>query len=34
MRAAQLAMLQDPKRSHPYYWASFITIGESGPLEP
>ncbi|MBK5124342.1 CHAT domain-containing protein [Burkholderia sp. R-69980] len=34
LRAAQLAMLNDPERKHPYYWASFITIGAAGPLEP
>jgi CHAT domain-containing protein len=28
LREAQLTMLKDPARAHPYYWASFITIGE------
>ncbi len=32
LRAAQLTMLKDPKRNHPYYWASFITIGDARPL--
>jgi CHAT domain-containing protein len=28
LREAQLAMLKDPGRRHPYYWAAFIVIGE------
>ncbi|MBX7222124.1 MAG: tetratricopeptide repeat protein [Blastocatellia bacterium] len=28
LRKAQLEMLKDPKRSHPYYWAAFIESGE------
>ncbi len=28
LRNVQLRMLTDPKRSHPYYWASFIQSGE------
>ncbi|REG45544.1 tetratricopeptide repeat protein [Paraburkholderia sp. BL6669N2] len=34
LRAAQLDMLNDHKRAHPYYWASFVTIGAAGPLSP
>jgi hypothetical protein len=29
---AQLDMLQDRSRRHPYFWASFIPIGAWGPL--
>jgi CHAT domain-containing protein len=32
LRRVQLEMLEDPKRSHPYYWASFIQSGAWGPL--
>jgi CHAT domain-containing protein len=32
LRAVQLAMLATPRRSHPYYWASFIQSGAWGPL--
>ena len=28
LRNVQLKMLTDPKRNHPYYWASFIQSGE------
>jgi CHAT domain-containing protein len=37
LRAAQLAMLTNrshPERRHPYYWASFVAIGEAGPIKP
>ena len=27
LRQAQLTMLQDPKRTHPYYWGAFIVLG-------
>jgi CHAT domain-containing protein len=27
LRAAQKAMLADPTRRHPYYWAAFVSIG-------
>jgi CHAT domain-containing protein/Tfp pilus assembly protein PilF len=33
MRAARLEMLTDPKRSHPFYWASFIVSGEWANLD-
>ncbi|MGH8521535.1 MAG: CHAT domain-containing protein, partial [Gammaproteobacteria bacterium] len=33
LREAQLTMLKNPTRAHPYYWASFIAIGEQKPLE-
>ena len=33
MRAVRLAMLKDPKRSHPFYWASFIVSGEWANLD-
>jgi CHAT domain-containing protein len=32
LREAQLAMLDDPARSHPYYWAAFVVIGDGTPL--
>jgi CHAT domain-containing protein len=31
LRAAQLAMLEDPKWKHPFYWAGFIFQGEWWP---
>jgi CHAT domain-containing protein len=34
LRATQLAMLKDPARRHPYYWAAFIPIGSWTPLAP
>jgi len=33
LRQAQLEMLARPFRKHPYYWASFITMGEWDALE-
>jgi MYXO-CTERM domain-containing protein len=33
MRQVELAMLQDEKTSHPFYWASFIVSGESASLD-
>jgi CHAT domain-containing protein len=33
LRQAQLEMLKDVKRRHPYYWASFIQSGEWANLE-
>lgn len=33
LRHAQLAMLENPVRKHPYYWAGFIPIGDWRPLE-
>lgn len=32
LRQAQLGMLQDPKTAHPFFWAAFISSGESGTL--
>ena len=32
LRRAQLEMLAQPKRAHPYYWASFVTVGDWKPL--
>jgi CHAT domain-containing protein len=32
LREAQLAMMRDPARTHPYYWAAFVTIGNADPL--
>jgi len=32
LRATQLKMLQSKKGRHPFYWASFIQIGEGAPL--
>jgi CHAT domain-containing protein/tetratricopeptide (TPR) repeat protein len=33
LRQVQLQMLRNPKRQHPYYWASFIQSGEWANLE-
>ena len=33
MRQVQLQMLKNPKREHPYYWASFIVSGEWANLD-
>jgi CHAT domain-containing protein len=33
LRQAQLNMLKDSTRRHPYYWASFIQAGEWANLE-
>jgi CHAT domain-containing protein len=33
LRQVQMAMLRNPKRKHPYYWASFIQSGEWANLE-
>jgi CHAT domain-containing protein len=33
LRQAQLEMLKEVKRSHPYYWASFIQSGEWANLD-
>jgi CHAT domain-containing protein len=33
LRQVELAMLRNPKRKHPYYWASFIQSGEWANLE-
>jgi CHAT domain-containing protein len=33
LRRVQLRMLRDPKRRHPFYWASFIQSGEWANLE-
>jgi CHAT domain-containing protein len=32
LRSVQRAMLADPERQHPYYWAAFIPIGDWTPL--
>jgi CHAT domain-containing protein len=32
LRHAQLAMLANPELAHPYYWASFVPIGNWAPL--
>lgn len=32
LRAAQKAMITNPVRQHPYYWAAFIPIGDWRPL--
>ncbi len=32
VRKAQLAMLRDPARSHPYYWAPFLLSGSGASL--
>jgi CHAT domain-containing protein len=33
LRKAQLALQADPRRRHPYYWASFIQAGDWTPLK-
>ncbi|MBX7221399.1 MAG: tetratricopeptide repeat protein [Blastocatellia bacterium] len=33
LRTVQLKMLKNPKRSHPFFWASFIQSGQWGALE-
>jgi len=33
LRQVQMAILRNPKRKHPYYWASFIQSGEWANLE-
>jgi len=33
LRQVQLRMLKNPKRSHPFYWASFIQSGEWANLD-
>ena len=33
LRTVRLGMLRDPKRSHPFYWASFIVSGEWATLD-
>lgn len=33
LRQVRLAFLKIPKWKHPFYWASFILSGKSGPLE-
>jgi CHAT domain-containing protein len=33
LRKVQLEMIKNPKRSHPFYWASFIQTGEWANLE-
>jgi CHAT domain-containing protein/tetratricopeptide (TPR) repeat protein len=32
LRQTQLELLRDPRRSHPFYWASFIASGQSGSV--
>lgn len=34
LRQAQLSMLANKDLSHPYYWASFVPIGNWAPLSP
>jgi CHAT domain-containing protein len=34
LQAAKQAMLKDPQRQHPYYWAGFIASGDWTPLQP
>src|SRR4029078_5411263 len=33
MRQVQLAMLHDPARAHPFYWASFVVGGNPAALD-
>jgi CHAT domain-containing protein len=32
LRQASLTLLRDPAYRHPFYWASFISSGEAGPM--
>jgi CHAT domain-containing protein len=32
LRGVQLAMLRSENRGHPFYWASFISIGARSPI--
>jgi len=32
LHEAQLAMMKNPARAHPFYWAAFVAIGITGPL--
>jgi len=32
LRQASLTLLRDPTHRHPFYWSSFISTGESGPM--
>lgn len=32
LRASQKAMMLNPARQHPYYWAAFVPIGNGSPL--
>jgi CHAT domain-containing protein len=32
LRQASIALLRDPARRHPFYWASFISTGEAGRM--
>lgn len=34
LRSVQLSMLRNPRRAHPYFWASFIQSGDWTPLRP
>jgi len=34
LRQAQLKIMQRPGWSHPFFWASFVPVGEWGSLEP
>jgi CHAT domain-containing protein/Flp pilus assembly protein TadD len=33
LRSVQLSMLKNPRRTHPYFWASFIQSGDWNPLK-
>lgn len=33
LKAAKVELLEDPNHSDPYYWASFIAIGDMAPLQ-
>jgi len=33
LQAIQQEMHATPKYAHPYFWASFVAAGDSGPLE-
>jgi CHAT domain-containing protein len=33
LRQASLTLLRDPAHRHPFYWASFVSTGASGPMQ-
>ena len=34
LREVQMRMLRDPRRSHPFYWASFLVAGQWSGIDP
>ena len=31
LRRSMLALMDDPRFAHPFYWAPFMIVGEGGP---